>query len=135
MVRKSLLSIALASALMLAGSLAVATPASAADHAWGPHIAISMHGSEVYFSDGADEDDARSQAMFNCQVDYGSNGCTRGTSVPSDWFLVGLACSSGGSTRGFTAASEHSYDQAYSNAYQKVRNAGWPDNCWSVGEW
>jgi hypothetical protein len=122
-------------ALAMLGSISFAAPATAADHPWGPHIAVSMHGDEPYFSTGADEEDARVQAMFNCQVDYGANGCTRAISVPSDWYLVALACDNGSRIRGFVSASEWDYTKAYANAYQKVRNAGWPSNCWSVGEW
>jgi hypothetical protein len=136
LLRKSLLGLAAFAALSI-GSIAFAAPALAADHSWGPHMAVSASGTDVYYAEGRDEADARNKAYQYCSRDY-DTGCDAGKSVPlyEGWAISVLYCDDGGSWNNFEGASQNGLGQARSYSWSRALNAGWRrSDCYEVANY
>jgi hypothetical protein len=95
-------------------TLAVFPAVAHADH-W---KALAVYGDGWGFGQGASEQEARANAIFQCKLV--NPDCSWGTSVQPWWSLVGIKCSESS----FTAGSEYGPDQAFQNALVKASNAG-----------
>jgi hypothetical protein len=80
--------------------------------------ALAIYGNGWGFGEGSSEDEARSNAIFQCKL--GNPDCSWGTSVQSGWTLIGIQCANAS----YTAGSEYGLAQAAHNAAQKAVNAG-----------
>ena len=118
MIRKTLFGLAAIAALSI-GSFAFAAPAMAADHTWGPHMAISSYKDDVYYMEGDSESDARNLAMTQCGIHH-RTGCTAGKSVPlyEGWEIAVVYCDDGHNWYDFEGASQTggAWDYAWSRS-------------------
>ena len=136
MIRKTLLGLAAVAALAI-GSLAFAAPAMATDHTWGPHMAVSANGRDVYYAEGRDEADARNRAYQYCSRAY-DTGCDAGKSVPlyEGWAISVLYCDDGSNWNNFEGASQNGLGQARNYSWGRALNAGWSRyDCEEVGNY
>lgn len=104
----------LAGMLMLVLMAALMTEAAYARASW---KALAIYGNGWGFGRGSSESEARTNAIFQCKLVNPS--CSWGTSVKSNWTLVGIECQ----RNSYTAGSEHGLQQAIANAMQKAIDA------------
>ena len=118
-------SLLLGTALAFAMAVPAVIAPQPAEAGW---IAVSVQGNGWGYGVGNSEDEARGNAIFQCEL--ANSSCSRGTAVEEWWWLAAVVCNG----VGFTAGSQWSAQQAINNAVQKGNNAGrW--NCSVVGTW
>ncbi len=105
--------------------LAAAVPPAEAQRGQVWHsISMTLDGDGWGYAEGYDEEEARANAMFQCQIAPNYN-CGRGISVPLYWYLTGIYCENRYGGHSYVAGSQWSFSQADENAYQKARNGGY----------
>lgn len=110
--RKTFLSVAIASTLML-GAAVAATPAVAGYSA----LAMSDYGTWGFARSYPSPERARINAISACERNAGQGECREiGTWESDSWYFVGISCS----YSSYTAASPQGYARARSLAYNKA---------------